>query len=106
MRPVPGADLHRVQSIRAELVSGCGCDGVLRDVLIYRVIFERINNAGGGLRESTREDPLAPLPHTRGRHHIAIPIARHDADLLRKQTPIQQMRSEDRNKLIANVDLL
>ena len=34
MRPVRGADFHRGQIKRAELVSVRDCDGVLRDVLL------------------------------------------------------------------------
>ena len=73
MRPAPGADLHRVQSIRAELVSGCGCDGVLRDVLIYRMIFESIQ-----MPAAASEKPLA---------RILLP---------RSQTPVGVITSEFR----------
>ena len=70
------------------------------------MIFESIQRADGGLREATRENLLTPKPNTHGRHHVGIPVPRHDADFIRKQTPLQQMLFEDRNKLIAYVDLL
>ena len=106
MRPVRGADFQRGHIKRAELVSVRDCDGVLRDVLLCRMIFESIQRPDGGLREATRENLATPKPNAHGRHHVGIQAPRVDADFIRKQTHPQQPRFEDRCKSIVYVDLL
>ena len=106
MRPVRLADFQRGHIKRAELVSVRDCDGVLRDVLLYRVILESIKRPDGRLREATRENPSTTKPNTRGRDHVGIPVPRMDADFIRKQTHQHRSLIEDRNKLIAYVDIL
>ena len=105
MRPVRGADFQRGRIKRAELVSVRHCDGVLSDALLYRIVFEGIQNPDGDLREATRENFFTPNPNTHGCDHVGIPVLRMDADFRREQTPPNKKLFEDRNKLVANVDI-
>ena len=69
------------------------------------MIFESIQRADGGLREATRENLLTPKPNTHGRGHVGIPVLRMDADFRREQKHPNKILLEDRNKLIAYVDI-
>ena len=105
MRPVRGADFDRRHVKCAELVSVRHCDGVLSDALLDRMVFEGIHNPDGDIREATRENSLTPKPNTHGRDHIVIPVLRMDADFVWEQTHPNKNLFDDRNKLVANVDI-
>ena len=106
MRPVRRSDLHCNAVKVAKLGTLCDFNSVPRDVLLDRMVFERLQLPHGVEREAARNNTSTTKPNTTGCGRVFISVQQVNADFMRMQTHTQHGRSEDRSKLVAYVDLL